>query len=85
MKKQIVATILAVVTVLMCCAFTSEVKANENVEPMVKYVTQTVEIEKSFKIAGDENVHRGGHGHMEITALVVNTAIEEVGKNAVGV
>ena len=52
MKKQIVAMILAVVTVLMCCAFTSEVKANENVEPVVKYVTQTVEVEvdKSFKI-----------------------------------
>ena len=30
MKKQIVAMILAVVTVLMCCAFTSEVNANEN-------------------------------------------------------
>lgn len=42
--------ILAVVTVLMCCAFTSEVNANENVKPMVKYVTQTVEIEKSFKV-----------------------------------
>ena len=50
MKKQIMAMILAVVTVLMCCAFTSEVNANENVEPMVKYVTQTVEIEKSFKV-----------------------------------
>ena len=50
MKKQIVVMILAVVMVLMCCAFTSEVKANENVEPMVKYVKQTVEIEKSFKV-----------------------------------
>ena len=33
MKKQIVAMILAVITVLMCCAFTDgEVKANENIE-----------------------------------------------------
>ena len=51
MKKQIVAMMLAVITVLMCCAFTSQVKANEPAT-VVEYVTRTVEVEvdKSFKI-----------------------------------
>ena len=51
MKRQIVAMILAVVTVLMCCAFTSQAKANEPAT-VVEYVTRTVEVEvdKSFKI-----------------------------------
>ena len=51
MKKQIVAMMLAVITVLMCCAFTSQVKANEPAT-VVEYVTRTVEVEvdKPFKI-----------------------------------
>ena len=54
MKKQIVAMILVVTTILMCCAFTSA-KANENIvepEVVVEYATRTVEVEvdKSFKI-----------------------------------
>ena len=49
MKRQIVAMILAVITVLMCCAFSSQVKANEPVE-MTKYISRTVEVDKSFKI-----------------------------------
>ena len=51
MKKQIVAMMLAVITVLMCCAFTSQVKANEPAT-IVECVTRTVEVEvdKSFKI-----------------------------------
>lgn len=52
MKKQIVAMILAVITVLMCCAFTSQAGAQETSQPVVEYVTRTVEVEvdKSFKI-----------------------------------
>ena len=54
MKKQIVAMILAVITVLMCCAFTTAGANEKIVEPevIVEYVTQTVEVEvdKSFKI-----------------------------------
>lgn len=51
MKKQIVAMMLAVITVLMCCAFTLHAEANESA-PEVKYVTRTVEVEvdKSFKV-----------------------------------
>lgn len=51
MKKQIVAMMLAVITVLMCCAFTLHPEANESA-PEVKYATQTVEVEvdKSFKV-----------------------------------
>ena len=51
MKKQIVAMMLAVITVLMCCAFTLQAEANESA-PEVKYVTRTVEVEvdKSFKV-----------------------------------
>lgn len=51
MKKQIVAMILAVITVLMCCAFTSA-GAQETSQPVVEYVTRTVEVEvdKSFKV-----------------------------------
>ena len=54
MKRQIVAMILAVITVLMCCAFTTDGVNEKIVEPevVVEYVTQTVEVEvdKSFKI-----------------------------------
>ena len=51
MKKQIVAMMLAVITVLMCCAFTLHAEANESA-PEVEYVTRTVEVEvdKSFKV-----------------------------------
>ena len=51
MKKQIVAMMLAVITVLMCCAFTLQAEANEP-ETEVEYVTRTVEVEvdKSFKV-----------------------------------
>ena len=51
MKKQIMAMMLAVITVLMCCAFTLRAEANESA-PEVKYVTRTVEVEvdKSFKV-----------------------------------
>ena len=54
MKRQIVAMILAVITVLMCCAFTTDGANEKIVEPevVVEYVTRTVEVEvdKSFKI-----------------------------------
>lgn len=54
MKRQIVAMILAVVTVLMCCAFTAAGANEKIIEPevVVEYVTRTVEVEvdKSFKI-----------------------------------
>lgn len=52
MKKQIVAMTLAVITVLMCCAFTSAGANEKTVEPevIVEYVTRTVEVDKSFKI-----------------------------------
>lgn len=54
MKRSIVAMILAVITVLMCCAFTTAGANEKIVEPevIVEYVTQTVEVEvdKSFKI-----------------------------------
>ena len=54
MKRQIVAMILAVITVLMCCAFTSAGANEKIVEPevVVEYVTRTVEVEvdKSFKV-----------------------------------
>ena len=49
MKKQVVAMTLAVITVLMCCAFSSQVKANEPVV-MTKCISRTVEVDKSFKI-----------------------------------
>ena len=54
MKKQIMAMILAVITVLMCCAFTSA-GANEKIaepETTVEYITRTVEVEvnNSFKV-----------------------------------
>lgn len=51
MKKRIVAMMLAVITVLMCCAFTLHAEANESA-PEVEYVTRTVEVEvdKSFKV-----------------------------------
>lgn len=46
--------ILAVITVLMCCAFTSSAGVNENTEPetIIEYVTQVVEVEtdNSFKV-----------------------------------
>ena len=54
MKRRIVAMILAVITVLMCCAFTSAGANEKIVEPevVVEYVTRTVEVkvDKSFKI-----------------------------------
>ena len=54
MKRQIVAMTLAVITVLMCCAFTSAGANEQIVEPevVIEYVTRTVEVEvdKSFKI-----------------------------------
>ena len=52
MKKQIVAMTLAVITVLMCCAFTTAGANEQVVEPevVVEYVTRTVEVDKSFKI-----------------------------------
>ena len=63
MKKQIVAMMLAVITVLMCCAFTLHAEANESA-PEVEYVTRIVEVEvdKSFKVDkikefGDPNLN----------------------------
>ena len=52
MKRQIVAMTLAVITVLMCCAFTTAGANEKIVEPevVVEYVTRTVEVDKSFKI-----------------------------------
>ena len=52
MKKQIMAMTLAVITVLMCCAFTTTSANEKIVEPevIVEYVTRTVEVDKSFKI-----------------------------------
>lgn len=57
MKKQIVALTLAMVTVIACCAFTSagvgivEAKTpTPTVEPVVEYVTQTIEVDKSFRV-----------------------------------
>jgi hypothetical protein len=56
MKRPIVAMILAVITVVMCCAFTTAgAHGNEKIvepEVIVEYVTRTVEVEvdKSFKI-----------------------------------
>lgn len=54
MKKQIMAMILVVITVLMCCAFTTA-DANEKIiepEVVVEYITRTVEaeVDKLFKI-----------------------------------
>ena len=52
MKKQIMAMTLAVMTVLMCCAFTTAGANEKIVEPevVVEYVTRTVEVDKTFKI-----------------------------------
>lgn len=56
MKRPIVAMILAVITVVMCCAFTTaDAHGNEKIvepEVIVEYVTRTVEVEvdKSFRI-----------------------------------
>ena len=57
MKKQIVALTLAMVTVIICCAFTSagagivEAKSPDPVvETVVEYVTQTIEVDKSFRV-----------------------------------
>ena len=50
MKKQITAIVLAIAIVILCCAFTCDVRANENNEPVIEYVTQTIEIKKSFQV-----------------------------------
>ena len=47
MKKQIVALTLAIITLLVCCGFTSYAGAIENIEPTVitEYVDRVVEVE----------------------------------------
>ena len=51
MKKQIIALILALATVLACCGFTSNASAG-NVETVVEYVERVVEVEvdNSFRV-----------------------------------
>lgn len=55
MKKQIMAMILAVIAIAVCCGLASQAKANETIviddEPVVtRYITKTIETEKSFTV-----------------------------------
>ena len=55
MKKQIMAMILAVIAIALCCGLASQAKANETIviddEPTAtRYITRTIETEKSFTV-----------------------------------
>ena len=41
--------------------------------------------EKALQIAGDQNVHRGGHGQVEGAVSVVFARAKEIGKHVVGI
>ena len=43
------------------------------------------EIEQTLQIAGNENVHRGGHGHVEIAVAIIGAGSQKIGENIVGV
>ena len=53
--------------------------------PFRRFFASRDKVEQTFQIARDQNIHRGGDGHMEVAVAVISSRAQEIGQNIVGV